>query len=138
MPVITDGATRLPPTVDGTVLPRGGRIGPAVLGSWYGESMRPPQLLMEGALEGAILANNARQGGCRQVSRKFLAGVGRGQAGDAMQPIHVIARLLLHAKTRHTPSSTHICQEKFLAGVSRCHKRFWQVSAGGSRPSGRY
>ena len=54
---------------------------------------------------------------------------GRCQAGDGMQPMHAIARLLLHANTSHTPSGTHMWQEKFPAGVGRCQENVRQVLA---------
>ena len=59
------------------------------------------------------------------------------RAGDGVQPMHVIARLLLHVNTPHTPSGTHMCQETCPAGVGRCEENFGQVSAGVTTVSGR-
>ena len=76
-------------------------------------------------------------GVCRCQSRKLLAGVRSCQAGDGTQRMHAISALTVACKHTTHPSGTDMSQENFPAGLGRCHKGFWQVSAGVSRHSGK-
>ena len=45
-----------------------------------------------------------------------------------MQSKQAITHLLLHTYTPHTPPVCRQVSQKFLAGVGRGHRSFWQVS----------